>query len=48
MNKKIHITYISLIVVIVIGFSFSIKEVQDERDDRCWEMIKKMSESKGI
>ena len=48
MNKKIHIIYISLIVVIVTGFSFSIKEVQDEQDDRCWEMIKKMSESKEI
>jgi hypothetical protein len=48
MNKKIHIIYISLIVVIVTGFSFSIKQVQENQDDSCWEMIKKMSESKEI
>jgi len=48
MKKKIHIIYISLIVIIVTGFSFSIKQVQENQDERCWDMVKEMSESKGI
>jgi hypothetical protein len=48
MNKKIHIIYISLIAVIVTGFCLSIKQVKESQDERCWEMIEEIAESKEI
>ena len=48
MNKKIHIIYIALIAVIVTGFFLSIKQVKESQVNRCWEVIKEISESKEI
>ena len=47
MNKKIHITYISLIVVIITAFSATLEyRVGANAEEVCWEMIKEMSNSK--
>ena len=47
MNKKDYI-YCTVIVFILIGSYLSIGQVIADQDDNCWDMIKEMSESKGI
>lgn len=48
MNKKIHIIYLSLIIIIISGSSIHVKQVKENQDKRCWEMIKEIAESKEI
>jgi preprotein translocase subunit YajC len=48
MDKKIHIIYISLIVITIGGFSFLISDIESNQDKKCWEMIKEIAKSKEI
>tara|TARA_B110000879_G_scaffold93418_1_gene127888 strand:- start:184 stop:351 length:168 start_codon:yes stop_codon:yes gene_type:complete len=47
MNKKDYI-YCTVIVFILIGSYLSIGQVIADQEDNCWDMVKEMSESKGI
>ncbi|MDA9920897.1 hypothetical protein N9D96_02380 [Gammaproteobacteria bacterium] len=48
MNKSLHIIYLSLIIITISGFSINIKQVEENQDKRCWEMIKEIAESKEL
>jgi hypothetical protein len=48
MNKKIHVIYISLLVIVITGFSFYVAQIEDSQDQRCWEMLKEIAGSKEI
>ena len=42
------INYMGIIIALLIAlFALNI-DTKNKQDDRCWDMIKKMSESKGI
>ena len=47
MNKKDYI-YCTVIVFILIGSYLAILQVVGDVEANCWNMIKEMSESKGI
>jgi len=45
---KIHISYISLIIIIISSSIFFINKVENNLDNRCWKIIKEIAESEGI
>ena len=47
MNNKDYI-YCTVIVFILIGSYLSIGQVIADQEDNCWDIVKEMSESKGI
>jgi len=47
MNKKDYI-YCTIIGLILIGSYLTISKVISDQKDNCWDMVKEMSESKGI
>ena len=48
MNKKIHIIYLSLIIILISGSSIHVKQVKENLDNRCCEIIKDKEERKEI
>ena len=42
------LNYMGIIIALVIALIALNIDIKSKQDDRCWDMIKKMSESKGI